>query len=451
MDVSKQEHGYNGTLYSPHFQVFTPMRISFIVIAFCLGILQATSLSAQSKSQIEQIHSRGTLRVGTTGDYKPFSYRHNANSPWIGFDIEMAQNLATHLGVSLEWVPTSWPNLMRDLAAGNFDIVMSGVSISSERKQQAMFSLAYLEDGKTPITRCGEQAHFQTLAQIDDASVRVVVNPGGTNERFVREHLQRAQIIIYPDNNRIFDQIIDGHADLMITDAIEARLQQRLKPTLCALHPETPFNRVEKAYLLPQDAAWKALLDDWLQQKLRDGVVSTSMEKWLNHPWPNASPASIQFDELRELMAQRLTLMEDVARHKWNQQSEIEDVPREQKIILSLQKRASALGIPSAWAEHFFRAQIEAAKQVQRDYFLQWHNQQQAQFTQVPNLDTVIRPQLDQLTEKILHQLAMTWPALIDPHQHPRIKQHMQALQKQKWSELAVAMTIAPLIDGSAF
>ena len=61
------------------------------------------------------------MRVCTTGDYKPFSYRTNANSPFIGFDIDMAQGLAKQLGVKLELVPTSWPSLMNDLAAGRFD------------------------------------------------------------------------------------------------------------------------------------------------------------------------------------------------------------------------------------------------------------------------------------------------------------------------------------------
>lgn len=431
------------------------MRIAYIVLVLSLTLLYGAVSKAQTtenaSTRLEQIKIRNTLRVGTTGDYKPFSYRTNANSPYIGFDIEMAQALANELGVKLELVPTSWPTLMSDLAQDRFDVAMSGVSISHARQKLAMFSVAYLQDGKTPITMCMNQARFQSLAQIDQPDVRVVVNPGGTNETFARANLQRAQIIVYPDNNHIFDQIVEGKVDLMITDAVEARLQQQLKTNLCAVHPEAPFNVSEKAYLLPQDAAWKAYVDRWLQSYLEQSKLTDKLEKWLRHPWPQASPSAIQVNELRDLMARRLSMMEDVARHKWNQQSAIEDLPREQKIIASLQQQALALGIPAAWAEHFFRAQIEAAKQIQRENFVRWQSQHQGKFDHVPNLDTVIRPQLDQLTTQILRQLALTWPALVNAHEQPRIAQAMQKLNDTKLSTDAVTLAIKPLIDGSAF
>jgi chorismate mutase-like protein len=237
----------------------------------------------------------------------------------------------------------------------------------------------------------------------------------------------------------------------MMTDAIEARLQQQLKPTLCALHPEAPFNLSEKAYLLPQDAAWKTVVDHWLQKNIHDGVVTKLMDKWLAHPWSQANAANISVDALRDLMAQRLSMMEDVARHKWNQQTAIEDLPREQKIIASLQEQALALGIPAAWAEQFFRAQIEAAKQIQSEHFAQWRAKQQTKFENVPNLDTVIRPRLDQLTTQILRELAMTWPALVDPHERTRIAQAMRKLSTTRLSDEALQIAIKPLIDGSAF
>jgi chorismate mutase-like protein len=330
-------------------------------------------------------------------------------------------------------------------------MAMSGVSISTARQKTAMFSVPYLRDGKTPIALCSNQARFQTLAQIDQADVRVVVNPGGTNESFARANLQHAQLVVFPDNNRIFEQIVEGKADVMMTDAIEARLQQQLKPTLCALHPEAPFNLSEKAYLLPQDAAWKTVVDHWLQKNIHDGVVTKLMDKWLAHPWSQANAANISVDALRDLMAQRLSMMEDVARHKWNQQTAIEDLPREQKIIASLQEQALALGIPAAWAEQFFRAQIEAAKQIQSEHFAQWRAKQQTKFEIVPNLDTVIRPRLDQLTTQILRELAMTWPALVDPHERTRIAQAMRKLSTTRLSDEALQIAIKPLIDGSAF
>ena len=221
------------------------MSLIRTVLILLIGLCLHLPASAQT-NRLDDILARGVLRVGTTGDYKPFSYRPNPSADFIGLDVELAGQLAKTLGVKLELVPTTWPSLMKDLGEDRFDIAMGGVSISLERQKKAQFSIPYLRDGKTPITRCENKDRFQTLAQIDQSGVRLIVNPGGTNERFARAHVKQASITVYPDNVTIFDQIVAGKADLMITDAIETRLQQKLKPALCALHPEAPFDFSEK-------------------------------------------------------------------------------------------------------------------------------------------------------------------------------------------------------------
>ena len=79
-------------------------------------------------------------------------------------------------------MPTTWPTLTRDLAAGSFDIAMGGLSVTLERQKSGFFSQPYLRGGETPISRCGETAKFDSLSDIDRPGVRVAVNPGGANE-----------------------------------------------------------------------------------------------------------------------------------------------------------------------------------------------------------------------------------------------------------------------------
>ncbi|RZT11136.1 chorismate mutase, putative [Duganella sp. CF402] len=392
-----------------------------------LGALLA-ALPASAQTRLDDIHARGVLRVGSTGDYKPFSYRTGAE--FIGLDVELAGELAQAMGVKLVIVPTSWPTLMSDFNAGQFDIALSGVSVTAERQKQAYFSVSYLRDGKTPITRCGNEARFQTLEQINQPGVRLIVNPGGTNERFARSYAPQAQLTVYPDNVSIFGQIVAGAADLMITDAIETRLQQRLHPQLCAVHPERPFDSAEKAILLPRDDAFKAYVDQWLGQRLANGSVRKQLERWLAFAW-NLEP-------LRQAIDQRLLLAPAVARAKWNVQAPIEDLPREAQVIAAAVQQGRALGLEDAWVEAVFKAQIEASKTIQRELYAQWRREQAGHFSDAPDLAKTIRPELDRITTQLLRALADNQAVL------KSAANNMRPLEAAALSATAAAQALAP-------
>jgi len=249
----------------------------FIASLVALNLIPDMSLA----SMLEKIIAQGYIRVGTAGDYKPFTYLNPATQKFEGIDIDIANHLGKALGVEVRFVKTSWPTLMKDFLEEKYDIGMGGISVNLDRQKKAFFSIPYLIDGKTPITRKENLTRFQTLADIDQPGIRVIVNPGGTNERFVRAHIKKATITVYDDNVTIFDQIVQGKADLMITDAVETILQQKLRPELAAVHPDKPFTFSEKGYLLPQDISLKLWVDQWLHLTLMDGTFQSIYDRWL--------------------------------------------------------------------------------------------------------------------------------------------------------------------------
>lgn len=251
----------------------TPELLAELVRA--LGAMRITA--APTWKSLQRV---AVLRVGTTGDYAPFS--DDRGGELRGMDIRLAEALAQSWGVTAVFVRTSWPTLMDDLTKRRFDVAISGISITPERSQQAAFSLPYVFDGKMPIARREDAARYSSLEKIDQPGVRLIVNPGGTNERFAREHIQRASITVHPDNRTIFDEIIAGRADLMITDSIEVRLRTRRHPELQATTTE-PFTRVGKAILLPPGSELTARIDAWLTPQVERGEITERLEDELRN------------------------------------------------------------------------------------------------------------------------------------------------------------------------
>ena len=268
------------------------MRPAFRLVGLLLAAVAATcpapparqsAARAETQTLVARIVRRGALRVGVTGDYRPFDWRNPATGDYEGFDIDQAGALAAALGVRAEFVQTTWATLAADFAADRFDIAMGGVSITPDRAASGYFSIPYMQDGKTPIARCADQDKYVDLAEIDRPGVRVIVNPGGANERFARAHLKRATIRVFPDNREIFEEIAEGRADVMITDASETRFQASRHPgVLCPVHPDRPFERAEKAYWMRPDESLKTFVDAWLHMRLETGAVHALTTRWMN-------------------------------------------------------------------------------------------------------------------------------------------------------------------------
>ncbi len=231
---------------------------------------------------LDTVVARKQLRIGMPGDYKPFGVMDAGSGAFSGIDVDLTTGLARALGAEPVYVKSSWSTLLQDFQAGKFDMVAGGVSITLDRQKIGFFSIPTDVDGKAAIARCTDVDRYGSLAAIDRPDVRVVVNPGGTNERFDRANLKQATIRVFPDNTRIFREVAEDRADVMITDGVETRLQQKLNSGLCAIHPEKPFDTSEKGWLLPRDVAFKLFVDQYIHIHQLDGSYAATVKKWLD-------------------------------------------------------------------------------------------------------------------------------------------------------------------------
>jgi len=254
----------------------------------CKTHVVSNSQSVKSKENsiyidvLRDIEERGYIRIGTTGDFIPFSYHVGDNkTEYSGIDIQLGKDLASSLGVEAKFVKTSWPTLLDDLVNGLYDISMSGVTIKLERQREGLFSIPYLSSGKAAIARDEDVEKYNSINAINQPGVRVIINPGGTNESFALANFPNAKIIYNENNLTIFQKIVDGKADVMVTDAIETLIQEIIHPELEAINPDQPFNFFEMGYLIPRDHFWKAYVDQWLHIKQKDGSFQETFSQEL--------------------------------------------------------------------------------------------------------------------------------------------------------------------------
>jgi cyclohexadienyl dehydratase len=151
------------------------------------------------------------LRVCTPGDYKPFAFQ-KPDGTFEGIDVDHMQSLMASL-VSSGMGEDERSNDGR-LHRRQVRIAVGGISVTLDRQKRVAFSTAYMVNGKTPLVRCAEVAKYQTVADIDKPGVKVIANPGGSNERFAKANFKNATVTIHTDNITIFDEVLKGNADV---------------------------------------------------------------------------------------------------------------------------------------------------------------------------------------------------------------------------------------------
>ena len=228
------------------------------------------------------IRERGVLRVGTAGDYKPMSFLDPETGAYWGFDTELAEDLACSLGVEIEFVPTSWPTLMEDTLAGRFDLALCGITVTDVRKEQALMSGGYLGNGKTVLCRAEDAEKYTSLEAVNRPGVRVMENPGGLNEKFARENLPDATLIIHDVNQEIPGLVASGEADVMITEIMEAGYYVGQDDRLAAPLIHEPFTSGQLGALMPKGS--EELLEyvnAFLAAEKESGRIDELAEKYI--------------------------------------------------------------------------------------------------------------------------------------------------------------------------
>jgi cyclohexadienyl dehydratase len=325
------------------------------------------------------------LRVGTSGDYAPFSTAGPEGRG--GFDVEVARAYAKERGLRIRWVPLRWRALDRDFAADRFDVVMSGVTVRPERSLAGRFSVPVATSGVVLLRRAGANP------------VRVAVNAGGHLERAARRLFPGAELRPLSPNAAVRDALVAGEVDAAVTDTLEAPVWLAGTRGIEALGP---YTRDWKAYWLPAAAAERARdLDAWLLAREADGTLAALRAHTL--PESARSATATPLAALGAALEERLAVMPLVAEAKRASGAPVR-VPEQERAVLAAALasvreaafRAKRAPPSDAAVEAFFGALIDGAREIQERTLAG-----PPSAAPPADLDATIRPALARISERI--------------------------------------------------
>ncbi|NNL86743.1 MAG: transporter substrate-binding domain-containing protein, partial [Myxococcales bacterium] len=249
------------------------------------------------------------LRIGTSADYRPFSFRDEAGA-LSGLDMALVRAYAADRGLATEFVPFRWSELLADMQSGRFDLAVGGLTVRPERSIAGHFSVPLLESGA--VLLIGAEVDANDEAAVRAARLRIGVNAGGHLERVVRRLFPNNPIETFGDNAEVPRALRERRIDAAMTDTLEAPHWSAENPGCREIGPLT---RDFKAWWVsPTRAALAADINRWLLAREADGSLARYRERWLDGTRAPRSAGALP--ALMAAVRERLALMEAVAHAK---------------------------------------------------------------------------------------------------------------------------------------
>jgi polar amino acid transport system substrate-binding protein len=167
------------------------------------------------------------LRVGSDTTYPPFEMV-DEDGQIVGFDVDVVDAICERINCVAEFVTTAWDGIFPALAAGEFDMVASGVSITEERDEIVDFSDPYLVVGQSITTRVEDASLTEADFTAEGSTLTLGAQLGTTNAQLGQELVGDRRLRLYDTFNAAVLALLNGDVDGVIIDdtAAEAFVQQ---------------------------------------------------------------------------------------------------------------------------------------------------------------------------------------------------------------------------------
>ncbi len=265
------------------------LAVSAAIVGAATVLAQSPQASAQD-SAIDDIMRRGTLNVGLS-TFVPWSMR-DKEGELIGFEIDVARRLAEDLGVDVNFVPTAWDGIIPALIAGNFDVIISGMTVTPQRNLTVNFTIPYAHSGMRLVAHQELAADLTKLEDYNDPDVVFSLRRGSTPASFVQATLPKATLNLFDEDGQSFLEIINGRSTATFAyDPTPATWVERY-PDVLFVPIDQVYNQGSEAFAVRKgDPDTLNVFNNWIRLRWQDGWLQERNDYWFRgREWADQVP-----------------------------------------------------------------------------------------------------------------------------------------------------------------
>jgi polar amino acid transport system substrate-binding protein len=231
--------------------------------------------SGTGSSTLQEVLSRGTLKVADCLSFAPFGFKDEGGNPQ-GYDVDLAKEAAKRLGVKLEIVDTTSDNRIPNLKTNKVDVVFCNFTENTQRAQQIAFTDPYVVAGETLLVK--KDSGIKTVKDLSGKTVATV--KGSTNSQLVKELNPQADVQEYDTSAAAVLAVKQGQAEAMVEDSNFQAYQAKLDPSLTVAHDSLVPLEYNGFGVRQGDQTWLNWLNLFLREINTDGTNLDLYRKW---------------------------------------------------------------------------------------------------------------------------------------------------------------------------
>ena len=233
------------------------------------------------QSTLEEILQRGELRVGFEAGYVPFEMT-DKNGNFVGFDVDMAKEMAKAMGVKFVPVNTAWDGIIPSLLSKKFDVIMSGMTMNSERNLKINFASPYIIAGQAILLNKKWEGQVKSYKDLNKAKFTVTSKLGTTGEQAVKRMIPKATYKSFETETEAFLEVLNGRADAYVYDLPNCIYLYAQQGKGKVVFLDKPFTYEPLAWAIRKgDPDFLNWLNNFLELCKNDGRYDRIYNKWI--------------------------------------------------------------------------------------------------------------------------------------------------------------------------